>query len=169
MRHSHPKLLVGLSLPFALAFALAWMVPSRPGPAAQTAEPPTYRPVTSDLMIAYIQPRHIKLWAAGSEGDWDYAGYEAHNIGGAFNRITTAIPVYKGMPNADLTAAFVTPSLAMLDTAIKAKDKAAFTKAYDALTAGCNGCHQTTQHSFIVVKRPDASSFPDQDFTPQQQ
>ena len=65
-----PKLLVGLSLPFALAFALAWMVPSRPGPAAQTAEPPTYRRVTSDLMIAYIQPRHIELWATGNEGDW---------------------------------------------------------------------------------------------------
>ena len=56
----------------------------------------------------------------------------------------------------------------MLDTAIKAKDRAGFMEAYDALTAGCNGCHQTTQQSFIVVKRPDVGSFLDQDFTPQQ-
>ncbi|HEY1413286.1 MAG TPA: hypothetical protein VGF36_14160, partial [Rhodopila sp.] len=52
-------------------------------PSAKKAEPPVYRPVTSDLMNAFIQPRHIKLWLAGKAQNWEYAEYERHNLGGA--------------------------------------------------------------------------------------
>jgi len=53
--------------------------------AAATAEatPPTYLPVTSDLMNAIIQPRHIKLWLAGRTQNWTLAEYERHNLQGA--------------------------------------------------------------------------------------
>ena len=30
-----------------------------------STDPPPYRPVTSDLMNVFVQPRHIKLWLAG--------------------------------------------------------------------------------------------------------
>jgi len=131
---------------------------------AKASAPPAYRPVTSDLMNAVIQPRHIKLWLAGKRGDWEYAEYERHNIGGALARIATAIPVYKGQSTESLNAAFATPSLSELETAIKQKDAAAFERAYGDLTTGCNQCHQATNHRMVVIKVPDGNPFPDQDF-----
>ena len=34
------------------------------------------------------------------------------------------------------------------------------------LTEGCNACHQAANVGMVVIKVPDASSFPDQDFRP---
>jgi len=135
-----------------------------PDTSLPAASPSVYQPVTSDLMNAFIQPRHIKLWLAGQSGDWTSAEYERHNIGGAFGRIVAAIPTYKGAPVDALVAAFVTPQLAELEAAIKARDKAAFIQAYGSLTAGCNGCHQTTEHSFVIIKQPSGGGFADQDY-----
>ncbi len=119
----------------------------------------------SDLMNMVVQPRHMKLWLAGTNGGWDYAEYERHNIGGAFARIATAIPVYQGQQTSDFIAAFVTPQLAGLETAIKAKDAAEFRTSYDALTASCNQCHQAMNHAMVVIKVPAADSFSDQNFS----
>ncbi len=158
---------VGLAAGFiVLAAAAAGMSAEPDGVATKAPEPPVYRPVTSDLMNAVIQPRHIKLWLAGKNADWEYAEYERHNIGGALARIAAAIPVYKGQQMADMIAVFATPQLTDLAVAIKAKDTAAFGVAYQALTTGCNQCHQATNHAMVVLKTPDGDSFPDQDFTP---
>jgi hypothetical protein len=35
-----------------------------------------------------------------------------------------------------------------------------------AVEVGCNACHATTDHSFIVIKAPEASAFPNQEFAP---
>ncbi|MDB5396708.1 MAG: cytochrome family protein [Rhodospirillales bacterium] len=138
--------------------------PAAPGVAQPAADPPVYRPVTSDLMNSVIQPRHIKLWLAGKDENWAYADYERHNIGGALERMAAAIPTYKGLAFADLIAAYATPQLAAVDAAIKVKDEGAFVKAYATLTEGCNGCHQAAAHEMIVIKVPDGNPFPDQEF-----
>jgi hypothetical protein len=162
-------------IPYALAVAFgAAVLVAVIGTAAKEANPPDstqpstvpppYRPVTSDLMNAFVQPRHIKLWLAGKDQDWVFADYERHNIGGIFARLAAAIPTYKGVSNRDLIATFATPQLAALDTAIKAKDESAFVEAYGSLTNACNGCHQATGHEWIVIKVPDSGSVPDQDF-----
>ena len=155
-----------LGLAAALAVTAAAGLSAEPSSSgeAKASAPPVYRPVTSDLMNAVIQPRHIKLWLAGKRGDWEYAEYERHNIGGALARIAAAIPVYKGQPTESLDAAFATPSLAELDTAIKQKDAAAFERAYGDLTTGCNQCHQATNHRMVVIKVPNGNPFADQDF-----
>ncbi|MDB5360305.1 MAG: hypothetical protein JWO51_1602 [Rhodospirillales bacterium] len=127
---------------------------------------PVYRPVTSDLMNEVIQPRHIKLWLAGKAGNWTFAEYERHNLQGAFNRMAIAIPTYKGTQVTDMLDAFVKQPFADLDSAIKAKDQVAFTKAYGALTDGCNSCHLSTDHAMAVIKTPNAAAFPDQEFAP---
>ena len=134
--------------------------------AATPDTPPTYRPLASDLMNAIIQPRHIKLWLAGKAQNWVFADYERHNLGGAFARMAVAIPDYKGTKMTDMIDAFMKQPLADLDQAIKAKDDVAFTKAYGELTDGCNSCHQSAEHAMAVIKVPDTSPFPDQDFRP---
>jgi hypothetical protein len=166
MRNVLPAVAIGCSLLAATAVGVAATAQDSSGRAPRSTGPSVYTPVTSDLMIDVIQPRHIKLWLAGKDRNWVFADYERHNIGGALARMAAAIPSYKGTANAELIAAFATPQLADLDTAIKAKNETGFVTAYRALTTGCNGCHQATGHEMVVIKVPDSDSFPDQDFRP---
>jgi hypothetical protein len=165
MRYVTRASAIGFGILAATAAGMAATEPSASGPPSRTTHPSAYVPVTSDLMNDIIQPRHTKLWLAGKSQNWVFADYERHNIGGAFARIAAAIPSYKGTSNAQLIAAFVTPYLADLDTAIKAKNETDFIQAYHSLTVGCNGCHQATGHEMVVIKVPDSDPFPDQDFT----
>jgi hypothetical protein len=150
----------------ALASLVGYAISSQSDAATPDVMLPVYRPLTSDLMNSLIQPRHIKLWLAGEAGNWKFAEYERHNIGGALARMAVAIPTYKGHKVTDMIDAFAKQPLADLDTAVKAKDKQAFTKAYGELTDGCNGCHQATDHAMVVIKVPAATAFADQDFNP---
>ncbi|HEX4183666.1 MAG TPA: hypothetical protein VHY34_10450 [Caulobacteraceae bacterium] len=166
MRNAIPAVAVGFGILAATAAGEAATAPNASDPAPRTAGPSIYIPVTSDLMNDVIQPRHIKLWLAGKSRNWVFADYERHNIGGALARMTAAIPSYKGAATAGLVAAFATPQLSDLDTAIKAKNETGFASAYRALTAGCNGCHRATGHEMVVIRVPDSDPFPDQDFRP---
>ena len=125
-----------------------------------------YRASVSDIMTGFVQPRHAKLFLAEQSGNWDLAEYERHNLGGAFARMAAAAPTIGDAKTGDLIAAFVTPALSDLEAAIKAKDDRAFRQGFDTLTAGCNGCHQATGHGVVLLKRPSADPFPDQDFAP---
>jgi hypothetical protein len=149
---------IGFGILAAAAVGAAATEPSSSGPSSRATQSSTYVPVTSDLMNAFIQPRHIKLWLAGKSQNWVFADYERHNIGGALGRMAAAIPSYKGTSNADLIATYATSQLADLDTAIKAKNETAFLKAYGALTVGCNGCHQATGHEMVAIKVPDLTT-----------
>jgi hypothetical protein len=51
-----------------------------------------------------------------------------------------------------------------LENAISAHDAKKFAEAFDSLTDGCNSCHTALNLGFIVIKTPEASSFPNQEF-----
>ena len=53
-----------------------------------------------------------------------------------------------------------------VEAAVAAKDHAAFVAAFDALTAGCNSCHQAANFGFNVVQRPTSNPFSNQVFAP---
>lgn len=82
--------------------------------------------------------------------------------------ISRAVPRWKGFPVADLLDAATTQPITLLDFAIKLHFKRQFDEAYESLTKGCNACHATTDHSFIVIKVPEASAFPNQEFETKQ-
>jgi hypothetical protein len=165
MRYALWGATTGLILVAATAIGMAATQPAAPEARPQ-ARPSVYQPVTSDLMNDVIQPRHIKLWLAGKSQNWTFAEYERHNIGGALARMAKAIPTYQGLSNVELIKSFATPGLTDLETAIKARNEAAFVQAYNGLTTGCNACHQATGHDMVVIKVPDSDPFPDQDFRP---
>jgi hypothetical protein len=150
----------------ALASLVGYAGVSSAPAATPGTTPPDYRLVTSDLMNAVIQPRHIKLWLAGKARNWTYAEYERHNLQGAFNRLAIAIPDYKGTRTTDMLDAFTKQPFDDLEAAIKAKDETQFAKAYGELTVGCNSCHHSADHAMAVIKVPDAAAFPDQEFDP---
>jgi hypothetical protein len=140
------------------------------GPAsAQNRNPPAapYGPGLGDLMTMTIQPRHIKLALAGQEKNWAFAAYEFNELNEAFGRAVQVWPQWQSQPIKDMLASVMKQPMGDLNQAIKAKDAAKYAAAYDELTAGCNACHQAAGHGMVVIKKPAASSYPDQDFTAQ--
>jgi hypothetical protein len=131
------------------------------------AEPAPFNPQMGALMGMLIAPRHAKVGLAGQTENWPLAGYALKELKQGFFVVAKAVPRWKGLPVPDLFDAAVSQPLAVLDFAIKAGEPRQFAEAYGKLTAGCNACHATTDHPFVVIKAPDASSsssFPNQDF-----
>ena len=48
-----------------------------------------------------------------------------------------------------------------LDSAIQAKDTAAYAKAYADLTDACNSCHQALNHGVVEIRVPNRPSASD--------
>ena len=134
----------------------------------ETKSAAPYHPGLGDLMTAFVQPRPIKLGLAGAEQNWDYAAYALGELREAFDDVGTLVPKHDKLAIPDAIASTVKQPMEALAAAIKAKEQAAFTKAYTDLTASCNACHQSADHPMIAIKAPTVSgaAFPDQDFSP---
>lgn len=158
MKHYRAALLAILGAVSASLVAMAQNAPA--------TAPQPYRPGLGDLMTMTVQPRHIKLLLGGHEQNWAYAKYELHELQEAFDRVVRAWPRYKGLPLGGMVDAIAKGPIDELAKAIEAKDEVAFDAAYEKLTEGCNACHQAANVGLVVIKVPNASSFPDQDFRP---
>ena len=131
------------------------------------AEPAPFNPQMAALMSMLIQPRHAKLGLAGKAENWPLAGYALKELKQGFLVAARAVPRWKGLPVPDLIEAALDQHWAVLDFAIKAGEPRQFSEAYDKITTGCNACHATTDHAFVVITAPDsAAAFPNQDFQP---
>ena len=130
------------------------------------AAPQAYRPGLGDLMTMTVQPRHIKLGLASREKNWPYAKYELHELEESFERVVRVWPKYKGLPLGGMLDAIAKGPMAAVSQAIADQDPGRFAAAYGHLTEGCNACHQAANVGLVVIKVPDASSFPNQDFKP---
>ena len=168
-----PILFLALAMPLIFAAdLLAWsqnaqpLAPSVP-PDVKASSPVPYAMTMGDMMNTLVQPRHSKLGLAGREENWPLASYALVEIRQAFDGIAKAQPRFRGLPVAELIDAAMTRPIGAIDAAIKKQDAQKFVTAYDQLTQGCNSCHAAVDHSYVVIKTPDASAFPDQDFKAQ--
>ena len=145
----------------ALLGTLAASAQEKPAPQAPAAPPQEepYRPGLGEIM-ALQQMRHIKLWFAGHAGNWPLADYEIGELNGGFDDVSKLL-------GGDIVEQHVGAPLAALQKAIDGKNSAAFTAAFDGLSAGCNACHHTLDHGFIVIQRPFSLPYSNQVFTPQ--
>jgi hypothetical protein len=106
------------------------------------------------------QLRHIKLWFAGRAGNWPLADYEMGELNEGFEDVNKLL-------GGDTVAKAVGAPMQALQKIIDNKDRAAFTAAFDQLTAGCNSCHHTLDHGFIAIQRPASLPYSNQNFAPQ--
>jgi hypothetical protein len=134
--------------------------------AASAQTPPAYRPGLGDLMTMTVQPRHLKLAMAGRNKNWAYAAYEWHELEESLERIAKQVPKWREFDIAQLMAATVKQPLDDVEAAIKAADGPRFDAAFRQLTDACNACHKSANLGVIVIKVPDESAFPNQDFRP---
>ena len=121
-----------------------------------------------DMMNTLVQPRHAKLGLAGAAGNWPLAAYALAEIRQDFAGIAKAVPKFRGLPVGELVDAALGQPMTAVDAAIKQQDPQKFAAAYEQLTAGCNACHMELDHPYVVIKPPDASAFPNQEFAPRQ-
>jgi hypothetical protein len=158
------------------SLVLLLAAPATGSVAAQSASPPTgsaapagavpYVMTLGDMMNTLIQPRHAKLGLAGKAQNWALAQYALVEIRQAFGGIVKAVPKFRGLPVGELVNAALGHPMDAVDAAIKAQDSQKFAAAYAQLTAGCNACHSAVDHPYVVIKAPDVSAFPNQDFSP---
>ena len=113
-------------------------------------------------IMAMQQMRHIKLWFAGRAGNWALADYEMGELGEGFEDVNKLL-------GGDTVDKMVGEPIKALQKAIEDKNRTAFTTAYDKLSAGCNNCHRSLDHGFIVIQRPALLPYSDQVFEPQKQ
>ena len=134
---------------------------------AADAEHAGYTPGLGEIMTLE-QMRHAKLAMAGAVSNWDVADYELEELEEGLDDIITFHPTHKDIktPLTELVPSFMKTPIADMHTALAAKDATKFNETFDALTVGCNGCHQATDFGFNVVIRPTAPSYPNQQFTP---
>jgi hypothetical protein len=139
-----------------------------PSAVAAVAARAAYTPGLGEIM-GLNQIRHEKLWFAGIHGNWPLARYELDEIQEGLEDAIKYNPTHQGVPEplAVLVPRYTSSPMQQLRQAVEAKDRVAFEKACDALTAGCNGCHETSNFTFNVVKRPTSPPFSNQDFAPQ--
>jgi hypothetical protein len=150
---------MGAATVLAIGLAASRSVAAEPEAAPSQAT--GYLPSISDLMIATIQPRHERLWHAGQNGNWDFAAYELGNLEGAFNRLGHAHPTQDGISFLEMITSGTEQPFKELGTAVKSRDRAAFTKAYADLTDACNSCHQALNHGVVAVGVPGRTSASD--------
>jgi hypothetical protein len=128
--------------------------------------PQPFNPQMSALMNLLIQPRHAKLALAGMAENWPLAAFEFNELKSGFIVIGKEVPRFRGLPVADLFDAALKQTFPVMDFAIKAGDARQFSESFGKITAGCNACHTSTGNGFIVIKVPDVSNFPNQEFKP---
>jgi hypothetical protein len=151
---------------FALAASAVEIAQSAPAPGGglQVLD---FKPGFDDLMTMMVQPRHIKLYVAGQQKNWELAAFELGELRASLRRIGQTIPRYRTYPVDSSVASIFAPKIQAMDAAIKSADSAAFATAYADLTAACNTCHQAMEHPFLVIKVPSpsaAAAFIDQEF-----
>ena len=135
--------------------------------AAAVAAKSGFAPGLGEIM-GMNQIRHEKLWFAGANGNWPLAAYELDELQEGLDDAVKYHPTHDKVPEplGRLVPRFTSSPLQQLRQAVEAGDKAAFGKAFDALTAGCNGCHEAASFGFNVVKRPASPPFTNQEFAP---
>jgi len=121
-------------------------------PAAAAAQTPELGQQMLELQI-----RHARLWQAGQARDWVLTQFQLAELREAFGGIVETNGEHASLQPqrlAEVLPAMVDPALEQMQAAVDAHDGAKFDAAFDALSAGCNGCHSAAGHGFLVIQRP---------------
>ncbi len=151
---------------FAAMFLGAMVAATLFGAAASAQNPPVPADAPANIpaglteIMILQQMRHIKLWFAGQAGNWPLADYELGELSDGFDDVNKLL-------GGDTVDDMVGAPIKALQKAIEGKNRAAFMTAFDSLSAGCNTCHHSLDHPFIVIERPAVQPYSDQSFEPQ--
>lgn len=104
-----------------------------------------------------LQIRHDRLWWAGQAGNWNLAYYMASELGEALRSIEqTNGDAIELQPEklSEVMPAIMDPAIRGVQKALEKQDAAAFSAAFDQLSASCNACHASVGVDFLHIQRP---------------
>ncbi|WEN16687.1 hypothetical protein PY254_08470 [Rhodanobacter sp. AS-Z3] len=104
-----------------------------------------------------LQIRHDRLWWAGQSGNWTMAYFMVGELGEALRGIEQTngdAPELQPEKLSELMPSIMNPAIKEVQEALATQDKAAFSKAYDKLSAACTACHQAAGNTFLIMQRP---------------
>jgi hypothetical protein len=166
-RHAVRTLILGTL--FALGFVPIPTLQAQTKPATSSGTSQAdFKPGMDDLMTLLVQPRHTKLFFAGSHKNWELAAAEWRSLTTALAQIPQTVPTYLGNDVAAAVTSMIEPQLREVNAAIAAADAKRFTRAYADLTQACTACHTYMEHPYVVIKVPTVESdsvYADQDFS----
>jgi hypothetical protein len=130
----------------------------------------SFTPGLDDVMTLLVQPRHIRLFAAGTLQNWELAAFELNELRSSLDRVANSIPSYQGTDVREGIDSIMARSLQETSEAIHAGEVSRFMRAYETLTQACNACHAYLEHPFLKIRVPTKAeplmAYPDQDFAP---
>lgn len=112
-----------------------------------------------------IQARHIKLFYAAKNENWELTTFLLQELKESLKGITTYHRSHDNMNLNKLTNQLMIPSIEELEVLNIKEDKNEFLEGYDNLTLSCNNCHIQSKHAFIKIIRPIDGDFLNQDFS----
>ena len=119
----------------AIAIATAAPAPAAPAaPAGGGLQILDFKPAFDDLMTMLVQPRHTKLWLAAQQKNWQLAGFELNEMGGALKRVGQTVPKYRNISVDATVSSIFTPKIQAVAGAITAQNPTQFNTAYAELT-----------------------------------
>lgn len=118
-------------------------------------------------IMSGIQQHHAKLFFAGMEANWGMASYQLNEIKEGLESAYKLHPHFKDItiPLTRMIPMMMDKSIDDVSANIRQKNKDAFLRSYDALTASCNSCHLATKYEYIVLQRPSGSEYSNMEFT----
>ncbi len=135
--------------------------------ACAPSEPPAKAPATtvalSRVMLA-LQIHQNKLWFAEAAGNWDLARFYLDKIDEDSRPVIGAGITAGPADVSDIMATTLPPLVDALRTAAADRDPEAFSARYLDLVQGCNSCHRSAGHGYIVIQRPSAPFMDNQRF-----
>lgn len=122
-----------------------------------------YKPHLGNMMLL-VQQYHDKLYWAGHLGNPELATFYIHELKESLEDVEAYYPKEDGKPIGTLIPKYIGSRIDSIASAISAKDSLGFENQFVILTESCNNCHKTTDHAFIVVKKPDHMMWTNQRF-----
>ncbi len=104
-----------------------------------------------------LQIRHDRLWWAGEAGNWNLAYYMVGELGEALRGIEKTngnAPELQPQKLSEVMPSIMNPAIRGVQEALEKRDKAAFERSYDQLSAACTACHAMAGDTFLHIQRP---------------
>ena len=99
--------------------------------------------------------RYQELYWAGVDSNWEYASYQAKKIDLALENALERRPKRRAS-----AGALFEPSLKEVGQAIASREPAAFSAAFERMSAACNSCHAAEGVASFHVEAPTDRASP---------
>ena len=109
----------------------------------------------NDVAMWEVGYRFGELYWAGTESNWQLAGYQLTKIDLAMH-----LALQRRPGRAESYATYFREGPGAVEGAIAARDAAAFATGFEELTAACNRCHVSEDLGFFLVRTPDVRIAP---------